>query len=164
MSDLYHVTLSQGRADSLYLEATTKSRLLNFLGKISTAVTRNVKKVVYSKAFNINYVNKEVYKMKNVYYKVVIVALTKDYSQSYTLFNVKNTVTKEIIEDAYKGLLINDQPIIDFFDIQFYNAPDNVLNPDNLFQLQYKRDSKTYIENIYAPTWKKAKEVFDLWN
>jgi len=156
----YHLTLSQGRADTIYLEADSKNKILNLFNTLSTAVVRNIKKVVYSKAFNINYTEKP-YVRVPVYHKVEIFALSKSYSQTFTVFNVKRSVTKEMLETEYKKLLINDEPIIDFFSIVFFRTPDNVLDYRNLYQVQYKRDSKTHTENYYANDYRTVKEIFE---
>ncbi len=47
MSKVFHITLTQGRADTLYLEANSKSDVLSFLTPITTAVISNIKEVVF---------------------------------------------------------------------------------------------------------------------
>ena len=94
---IYHITTSQGRSDTFYLESSSKSKVLTFLNSVSTAVVRNIKEVVFSKKYNINYIEKEFVPSKT-YYKVIVFALTKNYADTITLYNVKKTVTKDIIE------------------------------------------------------------------
>lgn len=158
---IFHTTLSQGRADSLYFESSSKNILLTFLNSVSTAVVRNIKEVVYSKAYNINYVNKSPFVSSSVYHKVIIVAYSDNFAQTFTLFNVKKTVTQEFLETEYKKLFINSERIIGFYDIQFYEESLSNLNINNLYQVQYSRDSKTYTEDFYSDSWQKVKDFFE---
>ncbi len=160
MSKLFHVTLSQGRADSTHYEAFSKSKLLNMLTSLSEAVVRNIKEVVFSKDYNINYVKKE-YVYGAVYHKVVILATSKSYAKTFTLYNVMKTVTEEKLKTEFKKLFINDEPIIDFFDIEFSENPIVTKNINNLFQVQYRRDSKTYLEEFYADDYLKVKRFVE---
>lgn len=155
---IYHITLSQGRSDTIYLESSSKSKILTLLNTISTAVVRNIKELVYSKDYNINYVSKP-FEPSPTYHKVIIFALTENYADTITLYNVKKTVTKELLQKQFKKLMINNEPIIDFFDIQFYNEGVSPTSYDNLFQVQYKRNSKTYVEKFYSDSWLKVKDV-----
>ena len=154
---LFHVTLSQGRSDSIYLESSTKSKVLTFLQSVSTAVVRNIKEVVYSKDFNINYVQKP-YVASDSWYKVIFVAESKNYAQTFTFFNIKKSVSPDVFEQQFKKLFIKNEPILSIFDIQYFNSPELDSDFENLFQIQYKRNSKTYIENLYCPSWDIAKE------
>lgn len=158
---IFHVTLSQGRADTLHYQSSSKNTLLSFLNAVSTAVVRNIKEVVYSKAYNINYVKKPPFVPLSVYHKVIVVAYSDNYSQAFTLFNVKKTVTQEILEIEYKKLFINGEQIKGFYDIQFYNESLSNLNIDNLYQVQYSRDSKTYTEDFYSDSYEKVKDFFE---
>lgn len=158
---IYHVTSSQGRADTFYLHATSKSKILSFLNSVSTAIVRNIKEVVYSKTYNINYVSKPPFIPSAVFHKVVIFAYSANYSQQFTLYNVKKTITQEFLETEYKKMYINDELIIGFFDISFYNEVAKTENIDRLYQVQYKRDSKTYTEDFYSDSPDKVKEFFE---
>lgn len=158
---MYHVTMSQGRADSFYLESSSKNKVLNFLNSFSTSVVRNIKQIVYSKHFNINYVKKPPFVSSNVFHKVVIFAYTENYSQQFTLYNVKKTVTQEQLETQYKKLFIVNEPIIGFFDISFYNEVSKSENIEYLFQVQYQRNSKTYTEDFYSDSYEKVKDFFE---
>lgn len=158
---IFHVTTSQGRADTFYLQSTSKTKILSFLTAVSTATVRNIKEVVYSKIYNINYVSKPPFVSSPVYHKVVIFAYSASFSQQFTLYNVKKTVTQEFLEAEYKKIMINNELITGFFDISFYNEVAKDENIDNLFQVQYKRDSKTYTENFYSDSYDKLKEFFE---
>ncbi|MDD2896914.1 MAG: hypothetical protein PHG81_12930 [Aliarcobacter sp.] len=161
MSIIFHITSSQGRADTFYLHATSKSKILTFLNSVSTAIVRNIKEVVYSKTYNINYVSKPPFVPSAVFHKVIIFAYSASYSQQFTLYNVKTSVTQEFLETEYKKMYINDEPITGFFDISFYNEVSKDENIDRLFQVQYKRDSKTYTEDFYSDSYEKVKDFFD---
>lgn len=154
----YHISLAQGRTDTIYLESSSKSKVLSFLNTVSTAVVRNIKELVYSKDYNINYTPKP-FEPTQTYHKVIVFALTQNYADTITLYNVKRTVTKELLQKQFKKLYINNEPIIDFFDIQFYNEGVSPTSYDNMYQVQYKRNSKTYTENFYSDSWLKVKDV-----
>ena len=152
---LFHTTLSLGRSDTIVTECSSKNELLETLTFLSRAVVRNIKEIVFSKDYNINYTSTN-YIQGDTYEKVVIQALSDSFSETFVLFNIKKTVTKEDIQREFKQLLINNEPINDFLLIQFYAKGDSPINYDNLFQVQYKRNSKTYIENFYAKDWQSV--------
>ncbi len=158
---IYHVTSSQGRADTFYLQSTSKTKILSFLNAVSTAIVRNIKEVVYSKTYNINYVSKPPFVPSAVFHKVVIFAYSANYSQQFTLYNVKKSITQEYLETEYKKMFINDELIIGFFDISFYDEVAKTENIDRLYQVQYKRDSKTYTEDFYSDSVDKVKDFFE---
>ena len=158
---IYHVTSSQGRADTFYLQSTSKTKILSFLNAVSTAIVRNIKEVVYSKTYNINYVSKPPFVPSAVFHKVVIFAYSTNYSQQFTLYNVKKSITQEYLETEYKKMYINDELITGFFDISFYDEVAKTENIDRLYQVQYKRDSKTYTEDFYSDSVDKVKDFFE---
>ena len=158
---IFHITCSQGRADTFYLEALSHSKVLIFLNTVSTAIVRNIKQVVYSKQFNINYISGAPFVPSLVFHKVIVYAFSKSYSKQYTLYNVKKTVTKSIIETEFKKMLIDNEPIIGFYDISFYNEVTKSENIDNLYQVQYTRNSKTYVEDFYFSSYDKVKSFFE---
>lgn len=158
---IFHVTSSQGRADTFYLQSTSKTKILNFLNAVSTAIVRNIKEVVYSKTYNINYVSKPPFVPSAVFHKVVIFAYSTNYSQQFTLYNVKKSITQEYLETEYKKMFINDEQIIGFFDISFYDEVAKNENIDKLYQVQYRRDSKTYTEDFYSDSPDKLKDFFE---
>jgi len=155
---LFHSTLTMGRSDTIVTENSSKTSLLTFLKTHSKAVVRNIKEIVYSKDYNINY-TPTTFVPSETYDRVVVQALSASYAESYILFNIKRTVTEKDIETQFKKLLINDEPIIDFVNIIFYEKGDSPTNYNNLFQVQYKRNSKTYIENFYSKKWE---DVFSI--
>lgn len=120
MSKVFHVTLTQGRADTLYLEANTKSDVLSFLSSITTAVISNIKEVVFSKDYNINYIP-QTYEQTTSFKTVSVFALSENYADTFEFYNVKHTVTKEQIIKQMKNLMILDENIIDVADVTFYD-------------------------------------------
>lgn len=158
---IFHTTMSQGRGDTLYLHATSKNKLLFFLNSVSTAVIRNIKEVVYSKTFGINATATLPYIESEAYHKVVIFAYSKNYSQQFILYNVKKSVNEDFLKKEYKKLFILNEKIEGFFTIDFYNEVAQSDNIDNLYQVQYKRNSKTYTEEFYADSYQKVKDFFE---
>jgi hypothetical protein len=154
---LYHLTLSQGRSDTVTCESSSQTKLLDFFKTVSTAVVRNIKEIVYSKDYNINYTPSS-YIEEGVYHRVVVYASSQNYSKTFVLFNIKQSVTEDKIKKQFKNLLINNEPIIDFIDITFYTEGDSPTSYNNLYQVQYKRNSKTYIENLYAKSYEQVLE------
>lgn len=161
MSKIFHVTMTQGRADTFYLQSSSKTKILTLLNSLSTAVVRNIKEVVYSKTYNVNYTLKAPFVPSSVFHKVVIFAYSKNYSQQFTLYNVKKSVTQELLETEYKKMFIKDELIIGFFDISFYDEVAKDESIERLYQVQYKRDSKTYTEDFYSDSYEKVKQFFD---
>jgi hypothetical protein len=155
---LFHSTLSLGRSDSIVTENTSATSLLNFLKIHSKAVVRNIKEIVFSKDYNINYTSVP-FLQGDIYDKVIIQALSSSFSETYILFNIKRTVTKEDIQKEFKKLLINNEPIIDFMSITFYDKGVSPTNYNNLYQVQYKRNSKTYTENFYSKKWEDVLSI-----
>lgn len=157
---LFHITSTQGRADSYYLESLNLNKLLYCLRFLTTSAIRNIKEVCFSKDYNINYVSVP-YVKQDSWHKVVIIAESEHYAQTYTLFNVKKSVSDEIIKSQFKKLFIRTEKITSIFDIQYYNSADSDIDYENLYQVQYKRESKTYLENFYCDSWQNAKDIFD---
>ncbi|ADG93357.1 hypothetical protein Arnit_1703 [Arcobacter nitrofigilis DSM 7299] len=119
MSKIFHVTLTQGRADTFYIEANTKSDVLTFLSSVSTAVISNIKEVVFSKEYDINYIPQTI--ENNTSHKSVkAIALSKTYSKIFEFFNIKDSVTNQDIIKQLKQLMILNEPIIDIASITFY--------------------------------------------
>jgi len=155
---LFHSTLSMGRGDTVVAECSNHTVLLDFFKKTSKAVVRNIKEIVYSKDFKINYTPKE-FVAGDIYSKVIVQAVSESYAETYILFNIKRTVTEDDVKTQFKQLFINNEPIIDFISITFYDKGDSPTNYNNLYQVQYKRNSKTYIENFYGKDWDTIYQV-----
>lgn len=115
----FHVTLSQGRSDSLTLEADSKNDILTFFNTVSTAIVSSIKQIVYSKEYGINFVNQAI--SKGLYYrKVLVVAKSKTKARVFTLYFVKKTATDELILKSFQKLYIDDEKIEDIYNIQYY--------------------------------------------
>jgi hypothetical protein len=114
----FHVTLKQGRSDSLTLEADTKSDILTFFNTTSTAVVSGIKKIVFSKELNINFI--PVPFVNSAYYKEVLVfAKSETKSKVFRLYFVNKSVTEDILFNQFLKLNIDDEKIIDIYNIQF---------------------------------------------
>ena len=158
---LYHLSQAGFRTDTITVEASSKTKILNFFNTYSLSVIRNIKEIVFSKDHKINYVKKE-FQSVGRYKKVIITALSENHSKIFTLFNVKKTVTQAQIIIQFKKLLIIDEPIIDFTSILFFHEGDlSPLSINKLYQVQYKRNNKTYVEDFHANSWNDLKELCD---
>lgn len=155
----FHVTTKLGRSDTQILESSSLSTLLTFFSNVSLAVVRNVKELVFSKDYNINYTNQN-YVPEDTYYKVLIFAYSENHSQKYALYDIRKTVTHQQIETQFSKLYIFDEPILGFYTIDFYDeGGDSPTDLNYRYQVQYKRDSQTRIEDFYAPSWQILKDV-----
>ncbi len=121
MSKHYHVTLTQGRADTLTLESDSKGDILTLLNSVSTAKVKNIKKIVYSKDLQINYTN-SIFQSVGFYKQVNIFVTAKGQAKTFQLRHIKKTVTKQHLIDMFKKyVLVNGNNIEDVYSIIFYN-------------------------------------------
>ncbi|MFY9090287.1 hypothetical protein [Arcobacter aquimarinus] len=157
----YHITSSQGRADTFTIESTSKNKVLTFLNTISTAIVRNIKEIVYSKTYNINHTLDTFFVPVPTYHRVEVFAYSENYSKSFTLYNVKRTITTDELKNNLLKLYILNEQIIGFFSINFYDEVANNENIDFLYQVQYKKNSKTYTEEFYSDSYQKVKDFFE---
>jgi hypothetical protein len=155
---LFHVSLSLGRTDTQTYEADSKSKLLAFFNTVSEAVVRNIKQIVMSKEYKINYIKKD-FVATATYHRVIVHAMSKNYSESYTLFHIKKTVTEDDIKKQFKKILIKNEPIVDFISIQFFNEGVSPTNTDNLYQVQYRRNSRTYTVDYHGLSWQHIRDL-----
>lgn len=157
----FHLSLAGSRTDTITVESPSKSKLLEFFNKVSLSVVRNIKEIVFSKDYNINYVDKP-FISQGRYKKVIVTALSATHSKIFTLFNIKITVSKEQIMTEFKKLLIENEPIIDFTSILFFQEGDlSPISKLNLYQIQYKRNGKTYVEDFHSSSWQILKGMAD---
>lgn len=120
MSKLFHITLTQGRADTLTLEADSKADVVNFFTPITTAVISNIKEIVFSKEHNINYVQQTIEETSS-FKSVTVLSFSNSYAETFEFFNVKHSVTKQDIINQMKNLFILNEPIIDIGSLTFYD-------------------------------------------
>ncbi|RLA83618.1 MAG: hypothetical protein DRG78_03790 [Epsilonproteobacteria bacterium] len=158
----YHITLSLGRSDSVVVQSKNATDVKAFFKDTSEAIVRNVKRILFSKEYNMNYKTVPEVVAEEVYHKVIVQALTESYSHTYTLFNIKKTITKDDIITQFKKLKIQNEDITDFSEILFFEDKDSSPNIKNLYQIVYKRESRTFTEELYAKSWQRAKEVADI--
>jgi hypothetical protein len=112
----FHVTMTQGRADSFTLESNSLNDLKTFLSNISTAVITSIKKIVFSKELNINYSSRSVV-VEPYYHSVSVFCKSDNFADIITLYNVKKSITTKDILDNVKLLTLNNEPIIDIYNI-----------------------------------------------
>jgi hypothetical protein len=114
----YHVTLKQGRSDSMIIESPSKLALLSFFTSVSTAIVSGIKKIVFSKELLINYENK-IFVNSPYYREVLIFAKSETKAKVFKLYFVKNTVTKDDLFNHFIKLNIDEEKITDVYNIQF---------------------------------------------
>lgn len=118
----YHLSLSQGRTDTIKVEASNKSDLLSFFNTVSTAIVSNIKKVVYSKELGINY-TQSLTPYEPYYLKVNIFCKSATKAKTFQLYHVRKTATKEtIISNFKKYILIDGEPILEVYSILVYEG------------------------------------------
>lgn len=164
MSNIYHVTTQLGRMDSFFVEADSMQDVANLIEDISEADIINIKKVIYSKRFKIatNESEEAIPTFEDSIYKWSFFCFSNNYSKQIDLYNIKPTTTKTEIENFLKTQLIVDEPIVGFYDDVRTDFKDYKLYDDNLFQVVYKYNSRTYTENFYSKNIPELLKFFDL--
>ncbi len=159
----FHVSLTQGRADTFTIEGQSSSKIINFFKSLSTAVLSSLKEIVYSKEHNINYSgNTVVVNNEESYRKVEVFARTKTYSKVFTLYHVKLSVTKDKIVNEFKKLMILDEPIIDVHEVLFFTNVEGVARTSNYeYQVAYSINSKTHHTELEAIDYLTVKGVIE---
>lgn len=114
----FHATIKQGRSDSLTLEADNKSDILTFFNAVSTAVVSSIKKIVFTKDLSSSSLNVP-FVSSPFYSEVLVFAKSKTKSKVFRLYFVNKIVTKDILFNQFLKLYIDDEKIIDIYNIQF---------------------------------------------
>lgn len=163
MSNYYHVTTQLGRMDSFFLEADTFNDVAELVSQISEADIINIKKVIYSKRLKIaTNENENVIPIhEDSIYKWSFFCFSNNYSKQIDLYNIKPTTTKGEIEKFLKTQLIIDEPIVGFYDDVRTDFKDFNLYEQNLYQVVYKYNSRTYTENFYSNNIPELIKFFD---
>lgn len=117
--EVYHITMSQGRSDSLTLEATSKSDILNLLNSMSTAIVSSIKLIVYSKEYGINYVP-TIFALVPFFSKVQILVKSKTKARTLTFYHFKKNYDKDKLLKDIQKLYIDDESITDIINILEY--------------------------------------------
>lgn len=109
---LYHVTMTQGRSDSFYVECSSVSVLKNFLNQVSTANIDNIKEVVYSKVYNVNYISKTS-ESSNYDFELNLLLSSANHSKILKIpFPKKDLISSNVLKSSIKNLLIDGEKII----------------------------------------------------
>jgi hypothetical protein len=163
MSNIYHVTTQLGRMDSFFLEANSSQDIINLLEDISEADIVNIKKIIYSKNYKIATNDSPTLYPKNEdsIYKWSWICYSNNHTKQIDLYNLKPYTTKEDIEKFLKTQLIVDEPIIGFYDDVRTDFKSTSIFDENLYQVVYKYNSRTYTENFYSNNIEELKKFFD---
>lgn len=163
MSNIYHITTQMGRMDSFLLEADSKEDIIELLTQISEAEIINIKKIIYSKRLKIdtNQGLNDYPIFEDSIYKWSFFCFSNNHSKQIDLYNIKPHTKKEDIEKFLKTQLIVDEPIVGFYDDVRTDFKDTKLYDDNLYQVVYKYNSRTYNENFYSKNISELKKFFD---
>lgn len=161
---VFHVTLTQGRADTLYLYASSKTKVLNFLNSVSTAVVRSIKEVVWSMEFKIatsGSLPSIPPPLVPSWHRVIFEVYSATYSKTYTLFGVPKTATLKGFELMFKNrLYIKGELILGIRNFYTYENASIDTDTTNLYQVQYVNGSKTYVEDFYALSDNSLRNMF----
>lgn len=152
MSNFYHITTQLGRMDSFFLEADSFNDVAELIEQISEADIINIKKVIFSKRLKVGTTESEniIPTHEDSIYKWSFFCFSNNYSKQIDLYNIKPTTTKAEIEKFLKTQLIVDEPIVGFYDDVRTDFKDFKLYDQNLYQVVYKYNSRTYTENFYS--------------
>lgn len=163
MSNIYHVTTQLGRMDSFFLEADNYNDIVNLLTEISEADIINIKKIIYSKKFgvNTNEIINEFPNYEDSIYKWSFFCYSNNHTKQIDLYNLKPHTTREDIEKFLKTQLIVNEPIIGFYDDVKTEFKDTSIFDENLYQVVYKLNSRTYTENFYSKNLEELKRFFN---
>ena len=163
MSKIYHVTTQLGRMDSFFLEADSKEDIAELITDVSRADIVNIKEIIYSKRFKIATSESETpYPFyEDSIYKWSFFCFSDNHSKQIDLYNIKPHTTKEDIEKFLKTQMIVNEPIIGFYDDVRTDFKDTKLYDDNLYQVVYKYNSRTYTENFYSKNIPELLKFFD---
>lgn len=160
---IFHVTTQLGRMDSFFLEADNENDIVSLLENVSEADIINIKKIVYSKNYKIA-TNDSISIIPNYedsVYKWSWICFSNSYTKQIDLYNVKPTTTRKDIEDFLKTQSIRDEYIVGFYDDFKTEFKDIALYDDNLYQVVYKLNSRTYTENFYSNNIQALINFFD---
>lgn len=115
---MFHVTLKLGRSDSLVVGANSSADILTYFNIVSKAVVTSIKKIVYSKEYNINYTPIENI-TDSLYSEVLVFAKTKTYSKVFRIYNVKKSVSEDDLISMFQSLTIESEKIEDIYNVVY---------------------------------------------
>jgi hypothetical protein len=118
MSNFYHVTLNQGRTDTLTVEADTVSDVRTFFETVSTANITMIKKIVYSKALGIGSAHTTFLPNNQDSFLNVLVKNKNGITGTLNIsFPTKNLSNEIIIKSIKKYLTLNGDEIVEVINI-----------------------------------------------
>lgn len=115
MSNLYYITLNQGRSDNVYLYADSINDINSFFQAVSTANVTKIKKVVFSKEHLINTNSVRAFSPVAFEKEIRAFAITENSQGLIILRNIKTNLSDEFIQEKIKLYLkFNNETILDF--------------------------------------------------
>jgi len=115
---MFHITYNQGRTDNVTLEANSHLNILEFFNQVSTAGVTIIKEILFSKNYNINYIEHNRYDEPFDRELRVMVETKKHKNKIITLRFAKKDLTKQQITKLVKQYAqVDDEPIIRVLDI-----------------------------------------------
>lgn len=110
--NLFYITLQDTRSHNLYLEAKTKDILLTFLKAVTDAKIKSIKKVVYSKKYQINTDRVGAFAPAPSDLELRILCKSKSHTNTIIIDFPKKNITRKEVEQMLIGkMYILDEPI-----------------------------------------------------
>jgi hypothetical protein len=108
----YHITLKQGRSDTLTAEFASVNDVKELFNQVSTAQIQNIKEIVYSKDLNINYTQKT-YINDNFKEECKFIAQSEKIAKSYAIYKVKKDLTPQMLQTSLikNKIHLDNEPI-----------------------------------------------------
>ncbi len=108
----YHITLKQGRSDTLTADFASVNDVKELFNQVSTAQIQNIKEIVYSKDLNINYTQKT-YINDNFKEECKFIAQSEKIAKSYAIYKVKKDLTPQMLQTSLikNKIHLDNEPI-----------------------------------------------------
>ncbi len=109
---LFYVSIYAGKTYNCYIEADSKNDILNFYNTFSHAKVLNIKRVVYSKEFNINHSGAFAPLLIDCDKELKILAKTKKNTNVLVIkFPKKNLKIDTVKKALFNKICFNNEPI-----------------------------------------------------
>lgn len=108
----YHITLKQGRSDTLTAEFASVNDVKELFNQVSTAQIQNIKEIVYSKDLNINNTQKT-YINDNFKEECKFIVQSEKIAKSYAIYKVKKDLTPQMLQTSLikNKIHLDNEPI-----------------------------------------------------
>lgn len=87
----------------------------------------------------------------DAYYKWSFICYSENHTKQLDFFNVKTTAKRDDIIKALRKFTINGEFIQGILDDVRYDFKETIFNTDDLYQVNYRNNSKSFVEDIYSP-------------